>query len=91
MVIDGFESYLSYKFYHYAQADKIKLFQLPPYSIYLTQLLDIGCFKHFKYHHAERLNKTVQNSKVDFNKLDFLSIFRHMYEKTFIRSTILCV
>ncbi len=89
LVIDGFGSHLSYEFYHYAQAHKIELFQLPPHSTHLTQPLDVGCFQPFKHHHAERLDETVRDSGIDFDKLDFLTMFRRMREKTFTKSTIL--
>ena len=89
LVIDGFGSHLSYEFYHYAQAHKIELFQLPPHSTHLTQPLDVGCFQPFKHHHAEGLDETVRDGGVDFDKLDFLAMFRRMHEKTFTRSTIL--
>ena len=89
LVIDGFGSHLSYEFYHYTQAHKIELFQLPPHSTHLTQPLDVGCFQPFKHHHAEGLDETVRDGGVDYDKLDFLAMFRRMREKTFTRSTIL--
>ena len=90
-MIDGFGFNLSYKFYHYIQAYKIELFQLLFYSIHLTQLLNIEYFQLFKHHHAEKLDKTVRDDRVDFDKLDFLTIFCQIHEKTFTRSTILSV
>ena len=71
LVIDGFGSHLSYEFYHYDQVHKIELFRLPPHS---SPPLDVGCFQPFKHHHAEGLD--VRDGGVDYNKLDFLAMFR---------------
>lgn len=89
MVIDGFKLHQSYKFYHYAQTNKIKLFQLPSHSNYFIQPLDVGGFQPFKLHHIERLKESLWDREIDIDKLDFLAVFYQMCEKDFIKLTIL--
>ena len=36
LILDGYGSYLTYKFYEYAQKHCIELFRLPPHSTHLT-------------------------------------------------------
>ncbi len=59
LVIDDFRSHMSYEFYHYAQAYKIKSFQLSFHSKHLTWHLDVGCFQSFKHNPKEKFDKIV--------------------------------
>ena len=89
LILDGYGSHLTFEFFTFAQEHKIELFRLPLYSTHLTQPLDVGCFQPYKHYHAEALDDAVRAGGVDFDKLDFLSIFQHMRNQTFTKSTIL--
>ena len=83
LILDGYGSHLTYKFYEYVQKHCIELFQLPPHSTHLTQPLDVGCFQPFKHYHAEVIDDAIQSGSGDFGKLEFLAKFQFMRTQTF--------
>ena len=89
LILDGYGSHLTFEFFTFAKEHKIELFRLPPHSTHLTQPLDVGCFQPYKHYHAEAIDELVRAGGVDFDKLDFLSIFQDMHDRTFTKSTIL--
>ena len=88
MILDGYGSYLTYKFYEYAQKYHIELFRLPSYLTYLIQSLDVGCFQPFKHYYAEAIDNAMRSGKGNFGKLEFLAKFQVMRTQTFKKSTI---
>ncbi len=59
LIIDGYESHLTWEFFQYALEHEIRLFQLPAHSTHFTQLLDVDCFQPFKHYHQEALDRFV--------------------------------
>ncbi len=87
LILDGYKSYLTYKFYEYAQKYYIELFWLSLHSIHLTKLLDVGCFQPLKYHQKESIDDSIQSSSKAFGKLDFLAKFQFIRTQIFQKST----
>lgn len=83
MILDGYELYLTYKFYKYTQKYYIELFQLSSYFIYLIQSFNIGFFQSFKYYYTKKIDNAIRLSKRNFGKLEFLAKFYTMHIKTF--------
>jgi hypothetical protein len=48
LIIDGYESHLSYQFIRYCELDKVVLLQLPPYSTHFLQPLDVVIFQQME-------------------------------------------
>ena len=44
LIMDGYGSYLTYKFWNFVRQHKIVLFRLPPHSTYIIQPLNVGLF-----------------------------------------------
>ncbi len=88
LIMDGFGSHMTYKFWLYAKNNDIVLFRLPAHSTHLTQPLDVGLFQPFKHYHTEAIDGAVRAGNVEFDKLDFLAAFQKIWSQTFTESTI---
>jgi hypothetical protein len=62
---------------------------LPSHSTHLLQPLDISEFQPFKHRHQQALHEAVQYGALELTKLDFLTAFQRIHERTFKRKTIL--
>jgi hypothetical protein len=56
LIVNSYKSYNSYKFYKYCKEHKIVTLCMPPYLLYLLQLLDVGCFGLLKRAYHTELN-----------------------------------
>lgn len=75
-------------FHNFVIGNKIVLFCLCPYFIYLIQLLDIAVFQLFKHYHKDVIDKAIWLSNEMFDKLEFLAIFQLFCSQSFKLSTI---
>ena len=89
LIMDGYGSHLTYKFWDFARNHKIILFRLPAHSTHLTQPLDVGLFQPFKHYHQEAIDKVVRLGSGDFDKLEFLACFQSMRQRTFTTHNII--
>lgn len=89
LIFDGHGSYLTDEFTYYCWAHDIIPFKLLPHSTHLLQPLDIGVFQPFKHRHQVALHEEVRYRAFEFSKLDFLSAFQRIHERTFKKSTII--
>jgi hypothetical protein len=83
LVMNDYESHLTYEFYEYAKSHGIYLMRLSPHSTHLTQPLNVGVFQSFKYHHSEAIDASIRLSDADFTRLNFLTAFQHFRAKAF--------
>jgi hypothetical protein len=83
LVMNDYESHLTYEFYEYAKFHGIYLMRLPPHSTHLTQSLNVEMFQSFKYHHSKAIDVSIRLSDADFTRLDFLIAFQHFRAKAF--------
>ncbi len=83
LVMNDYESHLTYKFYEYAKSHDIYLMRLFSHSIHLTQSLNVEMFQSFKYHHSKTIDVSIRLSDANFTKLNFLIAFHHFRIKAF--------
>ena len=57
LVIDGHSSHHSARFKEYCREHSIKTIYMPPYSSYILQPLDIGCFSLLKTAYIKQIKK----------------------------------
>lgn len=79
---------MTISFQNLAIINKIALFQLFPYFIYLTQLLDIEVFQLLTYYYINTINKTIRLGDKKFGKLEFLAVFQSFCNQIFKFCTI---
>ncbi len=83
LVMNDYESHLTYEFYEYAKSHDIYLMRLLSHSTHLTQSLNVEMFQSFKYHHSKTINVSIRLSDANFIKLNFLIAFHHFRIKAF--------
>lgn len=80
---------MTIQFYNLTFKNKIILFYLLPYFIYLTKPLDIGVFQFFKYYYTNAINKIIWLDDKKFGKLEFFAAFQLFCNEKF-KSTTIC-
>ena len=88
LIMNGYDSHLTYEFYDYLQKYCIELFRLPPYSTHLTKPLDVDCFQPYKHYHPEAMDNAMRASEADYRKLELLASLQTIWSLTFKKSTI---
>jgi hypothetical protein len=83
LVMNDYESHLTYKFYDYAKSHDIYLMRLFLHSTHLTQSLNVEMFQSFKYHHSKTIDASIRLSDADFTRLNFLAAFYQFRVKAF--------
>jgi hypothetical protein len=83
LIFDGHGSHITQDFIDYCWEHRIRPFQLPPYSTYILQPLDVGVFQSYKYNFKRCLNKSVFLGTTNVKKDDFFVIFQHFSDRTF--------
>jgi hypothetical protein len=61
---------------------------MPPYSSYLLQPLDVGCFSPLKRVYSDKINSLSQYSTKKIKKEAFLPAFKAAFEKSIIKENI---
>ena len=79
LVLNGHKSHKSAEFQEYYMAYNIITLCLPPYSSYLTQPLDIGCFSVLKRAYSQQI-KTFIKAYINYiTKVKFFLAFKAAY------------
>lgn len=90
LIVDGYDSHLTYEFVRYCEMAKIILLQLPPHTTHFLQPLDVVIFQQWKHWHAEQLDYCVRRGAGQFNRQTFLAsieaIRAHTFKEYNIRS-----
>jgi hypothetical protein len=91
LIIDGYESHLSFQFVRYCEIEKMILLRLPPHSTHFLQPLDVVVFQQWKHWHAEAVNHAVRHGIGESDRQTFLANIELIRNATFkegnIRST----
>ena len=61
---------------------------MPPYSLYLLQPLNVGCFSPLKYVYGAKINALICVYIYHINKQSFLLAFKIVFERAFLKSNI---
>jgi len=61
---------------------------MPPYSLYLLQLLNIGCFLPLKRVYGAKINALIRVYIYYVNKQSFLLAFKVAFKRAFLESNI---
>ena len=81
LVLDGHKSHKSAEFQEYCKTHNIITLRLPPYSSYLTQLLNIGCFSVLKQAYGRQI-KTFIKAYINYiTKVEFFLAFTAAYKE----------
>ncbi len=81
LVLDGHKSYKSIEFQDYYKSHNIIALGLPPYSSYLTQLLDVGCFSILKRMYGREIKGFIKAYIYHITKVEFLTAFKAAYPR----------
>ena len=83
LIIDGYESHLSFQFVRYCEMEKICLLRLPPHSTHFLQPLDVVIFQQWKHWHAEAVDHAVRHGVGEFDRQTFLANIESIRSATF--------
>lgn len=75
LILDGHESYHSVEFELYCKENNIITLYMPPYSSYILQPLNIGCFGPLKTAYRRQIEKKIRAGITYIAKEDFLPAF----------------
>jgi hypothetical protein len=82
LVLDGHESHESAEFQEYCKAHNIITLGLPPYSSYLTQLLDIRCFSILKRAYNRQIETFIKTHINHITKIENFLAFIVAYKES---------
>jgi hypothetical protein len=82
LVLDGHESYESIEFQDYCKSHNIITLGLPPYSSYLTQPLDVGCFSVLKRMYGRQIEVLMKAHINHVTKVEFFIAFKAAYSQS---------
>jgi hypothetical protein len=83
LILNEYESHLTYEFWKYAKVKNIFLIRLSSHSAHLTQSLNVKMFQLFKHYHTKAMNTIVRMKNANFNRLNFLTAFHQFRLKAF--------
>lgn len=89
--INNNRSYITISFHNLALENKIILFCLLYYPIYITQSFNIRFFQPFKYYYIDIINQVIWLENEKFGKIEFLAVFQLFRNQTFKQTNILYV
>jgi hypothetical protein len=81
LVLDKHKSHESAEFQEYYKAYNIITLGLPPYSSYLTQLLDVGCFSILKQAYGRQIEMFIKAYINHITKVEFFLAFIAAYKE----------
>ena len=67
LVMDGYDSHLTYQFLRYCELNKIIVLQLPSHSTHFLQPLNVAIFQQWKHWHAEAIDRHIRHGAGKFN------------------------
>jgi len=73
LILDGYDSHLTYQFIQYCELNKIIILQLPAHSTHFLQSFDIVIFQQWKHWHAETIDRHIRQGAGGFNHQTFLA------------------
>jgi DDE superfamily endonuclease/Tc5 transposase DNA-binding domain len=88
LIMDGYESHLSFQFVRYCEMEKVIVLRLPPHTTHFLQPLDVVIFQQWKHWHAEAIDKAVRQGVGQFDRQTFLANVESIRNSTFSRANI---
>jgi hypothetical protein len=82
LLMDGFESHLTYSALKFCEQHKIIVFLLPPHTSHFLQPLDVSVFQQWKHHHSRILDQNIRQSVGPLDKNSFFACLNEIREKT---------
>ena len=89
LVLDGHESHKSLAFQDLCEESNIITLCMPPHSLHILQLLNIGCFAPLKQAYKKEVRGLVDSYIYYINKKAFLAAFKLIFNKAFSKKNIL--
>jgi len=83
LIMDGYESHLSFQFVRYCEMEKIVPLRLPQHTTHFLQPLDVVIFQQWKHWHAEAIDYAVRHGVGEFDRQTFLSNIESIRKATF--------
>ena len=84
LIINGHRSHMSVEFNDYCKFNNIIIVNMPVYSSYLLQLLDIGIFSPLKTAYGHQINLFIRVFINHITKSEFFIAYLIAYDKIFI-------
>src|SRR5204862_1264681 len=73
LILDDYDSHLTYQFMRYCELHKMILLQLPAHLTHFLQSLDVVIFQQWKHWHTEAIDLHIRKSIDEFNHQIFLA------------------
>ena len=89
LVLNSYESYVNADFEDYYKENNIITLYLPPYSSYLTQPLDVGCFSVFKKIYGNKIRLFIRARITYIVKPEFFLTFKAVFYNSFNKENVL--
>jgi len=83
LILDGHESYHSFKFQELCKEKNIYTLCMPPQSSHLLQPLDVGCFSPLKRAYSREIEALIRHHINHITKLEFLPAFQAAVKRSF--------
>jgi len=88
LILDGHESHHSTEFEGYYRDNNIITLCMPPYSSYMLQPLDVGCFGPLKHVYGNQVDELSRIYITHISKLEFLCGFREAFFASMMKNNI---
>ena len=88
LILDSYSSYITPEFDLFYKEYLIIILYILLYSLYLLQLLDVGCFSVLKQLYRQQIERLIQNKVNYIDKQYFLEVYNTAYIETINQSNI---
>jgi transposase len=88
LILDGYESHHSLEFKELCKENNIYTLCIPPYSSYLLQPLNVGCFSLLKRAYSREIEDLIRHYINYITKLEFLLAFKAAFKQSFTSTNI---
>ena len=88
LILDGYKSYYLTVFEIFYQEHNIITLCMPPYSSYILQPLDIGCFSLLKKVYGKQIEGLMRGGQTHITKEDFFPAFQVAFQESMTISNV---
>ena len=88
LIMDGYESHLSFQFVRFCELQKVIVLRLPPHTTHFLQPLDVVIFQQWKHWHAEAIDRAIRHGIGQSDRQTFLANIESIRDSTFSQGNI---
>jgi hypothetical protein len=82
LLMDGYDSHLTYSTLKFCEQQKVIVFLLPPHTSHFLQPLDVSVFQQWKHQHALVLDQNVRQGTGPLDKNSFFAYIKQIRDNT---------